>query len=326
MSARSDPRSRTTLAPTRMATSTSDSCGFLFLDKPMGVTSQKALSPLKRLLGQKRLGHAGTLDPLATGLLVVAAGKATRLLSEVEAADKEYLVAMRAGLRTDTLDTDGRILSEDPASWEGVDLPSLARPFLGEIDQVPPAYSAILVDGVRSYDRARKGQEVDLPARRVRIESIEVVPDGSCLDGSGRREGDLVLRVRCSKGTYVRSLVRDLGEAAGFGATVSALRRTAIGRWTLPDAPVVQEMPPDLSAPEDVFPLWPRFVAGPADLARLANGNDIPVDLPDSGKVFAMSSEGISLAYGRVREGRFFADALLRDRILPDQTLAKAAS
>ena len=175
--------------------------GFLFLDKPRGRTSQQALSPLKRALREKRIGHAGTLDPLATGLLVVAVGKATRLLSHVEGSDKEYLVSLRPGVRTDTLDMDGAVLSESHASWEGADWAALVAPFLGEVDQIPPSYSAISVDGVRSYERARRGEMVDLPPRRVRIDSVELVEGGSPLAGSGWEAGDATLRVRCSKGT-----------------------------------------------------------------------------------------------------------------------------
>ncbi|HOX52732.1 MAG TPA: tRNA pseudouridine(55) synthase TruB, partial [Fibrobacteria bacterium] len=115
--------------------------GFLLLDKPKGRSSQQALSPVKRLLGERRVGHAGTLDPLATGLLVVAAGKATRLLSRIEGQDKEYLVSLRPGVRTDSLDTDGRILSQTPASWDGADWADLLGGLLGEVDQVPPAFS-----------------------------------------------------------------------------------------------------------------------------------------------------------------------------------------
>lgn len=296
-------------------------CGFLLLDKPSGKSSQQALSPIKRLLGERRVGHAGTLDPLATGLLVAAAGKATRLLSRVEGCDKEYLVCLRAGVRTDSLDTDGRILSEVPASWDGVDWSDLSRGLLGEVDQVPPAFSAISVDGVRSYERARKGQDVALPARRVRIDSCVEVPGPSPLEGSGWREGDATLRIRCSKGTYVRSLVRDLGERAGFGACVSALRRTAIGRWRLEDRPSFEEIPPGLVAPSAMFPDWPRFGIAEENLVKLSNGNPVACDLADHPDVLCLDASGREIAWGSVREGIFRTEALLSDQIL-----AKAAS
>jgi len=287
-------------------------CGFLFLDKPSGVTSQKALSPLKRALSEKRIGHAGTLDPLATGLLVVAAGKATRLMAWAEGMDKEYLVAVRTGIRTDTLDTDGRILSQTEPVKSEPDWRKLSASYLGEIDQVPPAYSAISVDGVRSYARARAGEEVVLPPRRVRIDAIEPV-DGSPLAATGWMPGDFTLRVKCSKGTYVRSLVRDLGEDLGCGATVSALRRTAIGAWRLPDAFVSAEGIPEVHAVASVFPGHPRFLAD-ADARRLlSNGHACHCELADADDVFCLDEGGVAIAFGKVASGRFQPDAMLVD-------------
>ncbi|MBK8802995.1 MAG: tRNA pseudouridine(55) synthase TruB [Fibrobacteres bacterium] len=291
-------------------------CGFLLLDKPTGKSSQQALYPVKRLLGERRVGHAGTLDPLATGLLVAAAGKATRLLSRIEGCDKEYLVCLRPGVRTDSLDTDGRILSESPASWEGTDWSRLLEGLLGEVDQIPPAYSAISVDGVRSYERARKGEDVTLPPRRVRIDSCVEIAGPSPLAGSGFREGDATLRIRCSKGTYVRSLVRDLGERAGFGACVSALRRTAIGNWRLPDVPPQTETPLELLPVQTMFPAWPSFTIAPESLGKLANGNPIPCDLDDHPDVLCLDGSGLVIAWGVVREGIFRTEALLADQIL----------
>lgn len=287
-------------------------CGFLFLDKPSGVTSQKALSPLKRVLSEKRIGHAGTLDPLATGLLVVAAGKATRLMSWAEGMDKEYLVAIRTGITTDTMDMDGRILSQsDPVSGNP-DWTALCRPFLGEIDQVPPAYSAISVDGVRSYVRARAGEDVVLPARRVRIDSIEPV-DSAPLEGTGWLAGDFTLRVRCSKGTYVRSLVRDLGAAMGCGATVSALRRTAIGAWRLDDSFMAIDAVPPLHPVAGVFAAHPRFVADAAARKALSHGHSTPTELSDHDDVFCLDETGLAIAFGKVASGRFQPDAMLVD-------------
>jgi len=287
-------------------------CGFLFLDKPSGVTSQKALSPLKRALSEKRIGHAGTLDPLATGLLVVAAGKATRLMSRAEGMDKEYLVAIRTGITTDTLDTDGQILSYRGPVVGAPGWKALCAPFLGEIAQIPPAYSAISVDGVRSYARARAGEDVVLPARRVRIDAIDPVAD-SPLDGTGWLPGDFTLRVRCSKGTYVRSLVRDLGEAMGCGATVSALRRTAIGRWRLPDAFAPTDGVPPVVPVAEVFPDRPRFFADPASRKALSHGHAAAADLPDDDDVFCLDGSGRAIAFGKVVAGRFHPDAMLVD-------------
>lgn len=287
-------------------------CGFLVLDKARGKSSHQALSPLKRSLGERRIGHAGTLDPLATGVLLAAAGKATRLLPLAEGRDKEYLVALRLGLRTDTLDTDGQELSQSGTvpGVDAVDWDELARPFLGWIDQIPPAHSAISVGGVRSYERARRGEAVELPARRVRIDAVEALSGESPLAGTGWEPGDPVLRVRCGKGTYVRSLVRDLGEILGCGATVSALRRTAIGPWRLSDRRPEDPSEPELLAPERAFPEIPVFEVDSAELRPFSNGNPIGCPLPDADDVFARH-EGRILAWGRSRSGRFHVAAML---------------
>lgn len=285
-------------------------CGFLLLDKERGRSSHQALSPCKRYFGERRVGHAGTLDPLATGLLFAAMGKATRLLSLAEGRDKEYLVCLRLGVRTDSLDMDGQVLSTEPVS-EVLDWVRLLPGFLGEIDQIPPAFSAISVDGVRSYERARKGELVDLPARRVRIDAIELLPDPSPLRNSGWEQGDVTLRVRCSKGTYVRSLVRDIGERLGCGASVSALRRTAIGNWRLPDVPPLEPAPHVLLPVAQVFPELPRFVLDPADATALSRGHAVPCPLDPCEDALILNDSGAALAWGRVDEGRFQPKAML---------------
>lgn len=267
---------------------------------------------MKRALSEKRIGHAGTLDPLATGLLVVAAGKATRLMSWAEGMDKEYLVAVRTGVRTDTLDADGRILSQEDPFLGMPDWNSLAKPFLGEIDQVPPSYSAISVDGVRSYARARAGEEVVLPPRRVRIDSIEFV-EAAPLAATGWTQGDFTLRVKCSKGTYVRSLVRDLGEAMGCGATVSALRRTAIGHWRLPDSFIDLDGIPPVHPTESVFPDHPRFIADAEALCALSHGHATKTALSDTDGAFCLDGSGRAIAFGKVASGCFQPDAMLVD-------------
>lgn len=285
-------------------------CGFLLLDKERGRSSHQALSPCKRFYQERRAGHAGTLDPLATGLLVAALGKATRLLSLAEGRDKEYLVCARLGIRTDSLDMDGVVLSRSDAPTS-VDWGSLIPPWIGEINQVPPAFSAISIDGVRAYDRARKGEHVELPARRVRIDSIEFVGGDSPLAGTGWEEGDITLRVRCSKGTYVRSLVRDLGEALGCGAAVSALRRTAIGEWRLTDGREPDSGIPALQPVAETFPELPRFVLDAKDEGALSHGHAIQCPLDPCEDAFVLDEHGRALAWGRVRDGRFQPKAML---------------
>jgi len=275
------------------------------MDKPAGPSSHQALSGLKRRFGTGRVGHAGTLDPPATGLLVCAVGKATRLLQEIEAREKEYLFGLCLGTETTTLDMDGEVLRQvevpDPA---GIDWEALLPRFVGELMQVPPAVSALKVDGVRSYDLARRGEAVEHPARPVTVHSLEFCQELSIAAGNP------VLRVRCSKGTYVRSLARDLGEALGFPISVSTLRRTAIGPWRLPDEHVAVEEPL-LVGVEAFLSDWPRFEAGEEGRAALRTGKSVPCELPDGDQVLAL--DGQALAFGRVRDGRFLPSGLLID-------------
>lgn len=275
------------------------------MDKPAGPSSHQALSGLKRRFGTGRVGHAGTLDPPATGLLVCAVGKATRLLQEIEAREKEYLFGLCLGTETTTLDMDGEVLRQvevpDPAS---IDWDALLPRFVGELMQVPPAVSALKVDGVRSYDLARRGEAVEHPARPVTVHSLEFCQELS------KMAGNPVLRVRCSKGTYVRSLARDLGEALGFPISVSTLRRTAIGPWRLPDGHVAVEEPL-LAGVEAFLSDWPRFEAGEEGRAALRTGKSVPCELPDGDQVLAL--DGQALAFGRVRDGRFLPSGLLID-------------
>lgn len=202
--------------------------GLLVLDKPEGLTSHTAVQRVRRSLGISRAGHAGTLDPLATGVLLVGLGRATRLLEYLVGHDKEYRARIRLGERRDTLDRQGRLLETRP-------VPVLApgaieealRRFRGTIVQVPPAYSAVKVQGVPLHRRARRGEEVEPPPRMVEIRELELV---------GIEEPDLLLRIACSSGTYVRSLARDLGEALGTAATLCELTRTRSGPFGLGEA------------------------------------------------------------------------------------------
>ena len=282
-------------------------CGFVLLDKPLGPSSHQALSGFKRRFGTGRIGHAGTLDPAASGLLVCAVGKATRLLNEVEAREKEYLFALRLGLETDSLDLQGAVLRTalvpDPAS---IDWDALLPRFVGNLSQVPPAVSALRVDGVRAYELVRQGKTVELPSRPVTIHSLEMLPES--------HEGDPMFRLRCSKGTYVRSLARDLGEALGSPACVSLLRRTAIGPWRVPDQPLL----PDENADPPLLPVaaflsgWPRFQIGESDRQALRTGKSLTCPLPDTDQALALDGDE-ALAAGRVEAGCFRPSLLLID-------------
>lgn len=199
--------------------------GALLLDKPVGISSNRALQEAKKLLGAKKAGHAGTLDPLASGLLLLLFGEATKLAGPLLDDDKEYLATLKLGERTATGDAEGEVVERKPVNVTGLEA-VLAR-FVGEIEQVPPMYSALKRDGVPLYALARKGESVERAARRVRISAIENL---------GFQPPGLRLRVRCSKGTYIRTLAEDIGAALGTCAHVAALRRTASGQFRVEDA------------------------------------------------------------------------------------------
>ena len=201
--------------------------GILLVDKPAGWTSHDVVAKLRGVLGERRMGHSGTLDPMATGLLVVFAGRATRAVSFSENHTKCYEAHLRLGLTTDTQDTTGTVLSRSECAVSRAELEAVLPQFRGDILQVPPMYSALKVDGKKLYEIARRGGEVARKARPVTIGELTVL---------GEADGDYVLRVRCSKGTYIRTLCHDIGAALGCGGVMSALRRTEVGAYRVSDA------------------------------------------------------------------------------------------
>ena len=209
-----------------------DASGLVVVDKPGGWTSHDVVARTRRLAGTRKVGHAGTLDPMATGVLVLGVNRATRLLGHLQLADKEYLATLRLGESTVTDDAEGDVVTSVPVgdlSPERV-VDALA-PFVGDIQQVPSKVSAIKIDGQRSYARVRSGQDVELAARPVRVDAFEATAtrtDGATMD--------VDVRVVCSSGTYVRALARDLGSALGVGGHLTMLRRTRVGGITLEHA------------------------------------------------------------------------------------------
>ena len=192
--------------------------GVVFLDKPQGMTSFVAANRVKRILGAKKSGHTGTLDPMATGVLVVMLGGATRFIDFLHTHDKAYEATVRLGVTTDTLDIEGAVLTECEAHFTAAEFEAAMLSFLGEIDQVPPMYSAIKKDGKKLYELAREGIEIERESRRVNIYSLEMT-------GADEAKQEFSFRVKCSAGTYVRSLSSDIGEKLGCGAVLTALRR-----------------------------------------------------------------------------------------------------
>ena len=215
--------------------------GLMIVDKPYGVTSFDAVAATRAALHTKKVGHAGTLDPMATGMLVIGFGNATRLLNAITGHDKTYEATIRLGQRTDTDDAQGELL-ESAGAWgldPGAIHAAIAEQLTGDIAQVPSAYSAIKINGRRAYDLAREGRQVKLAARRVTIEIFDVLDIRETSAENGTPVTDLDARVSCSSGTYIRSLARDLGELLGVGGHLIRLRRTRVGRFDFAD-PVIE--------------------------------------------------------------------------------------
>ena len=209
--------------------------GLVLLDKPVGRTSFESLHTIKNRLRTKKVGHAGTLDKFARGLLIVLTGRCTRMVAYLMPLDKEYVGVIRFGEETDTLDVEGELVRSGPVPPVERIREILPR-FVGGIDQVPPAFSAVHHDGERAYRLARKGESPALEARRVRIDGIDVL---------SYRPPDLTVRVRCSKGTYIRALARDIGRDCGSCAHLIGLERTRIGPFSLDEAVAPEEFDAD---------------------------------------------------------------------------------
>jgi tRNA pseudouridine55 synthase len=271
----------------------SELSGLLNLNKPGGPTSHDVVQRVRRLTGQRKVGHAGTLDPLATGVLLVCLGQATRLIEYLTPGRKQYRAVIHFGLTTDTLDADGQVItSRDPSHLTETHLRQLLPAFLGKIDQIPPLYSALKHQGRPLYKRARAGQTIDLQPRRVTIDSLTWV------DWQPPR---LTLDITCSAGTYIRALARDLGEAAGVGAHLSALTRTASGGWTLAEAVSLSQLEidgwqPYLQPPDQAVAHLPRLDLTEQAAADVGYGRQIELDGPDNGLARAYTPTGEFLA------------------------------
>jgi tRNA pseudouridine55 synthase len=279
----------------------SDLTGILLLDKPQGPTSHDLVGRTRRALGTRKVGHAGTLDPMATGLMILGVGSSTRLLTYLVGLDKEYTATIRLGQSTTTDDAEGEVTEErDTGAVTEAAIADGIAALTGEIAQVPSTFSAIKVDGRRAYDRARAGEAVELKSRTVTVSAFEVLATraaGSLID--------LDVRVAVSSGTYVRALARDLGAALGVGGHLTALRRTRIGPFEISHA-----ADPEGDLAEALIP--PAVVAGrlfptatmDADAAlALGQGKRIPVSVPDEPTVAAIGPDGRLIGLISVRDG-----------------------
>ena len=273
--------------------------GIGIVDKPQGWTSQDVVSKLRGVFKTRRIGHGGTLDPLATGVLPVFVGRATRGVEFFEHAQKTYEAVLRLGVSTDTEDITGTVLEEKQVRVTQQQLLQALEQFRGDILQVPPMYSAIKVNGQKLYDLARKGKEVERQPRPVTIFKLE------CLgfDGASAR-----LLVHCSKGTYIRTLCKDIGAALGCGGCMEALRRVSAGSYTIEQAVRLQELvesedPGKYLMPVDsLFESYERVTLTPKQTLRCRNGNSFSVALMD-GTYRAYSPEGEFLMLAKVENG-----------------------
>jgi tRNA pseudouridine55 synthase len=275
--------------------------GALLLDKPVGISSNRALQEAKKLYGASKAGHAGTLDPLASGLLVLLFGEATKLAARLLDEDKEYVATLKLGEKTSTGDAEGEVLERKPVDAGIPDVePALAR-FVGEIEQVPPMHSALKRGGRPLYLLARKGESVERAPRRVRIFSI---------DNLGLSGARLELRVRCSKGTYIRTLAEDIGAALGTCAHLAALRRTASGQFRVDDAATLDglaEMPPGLRLQRllglaELLRGLPRVELDREQEARFRNGQTLKA-FSGEGPCAVYAADGAVLGLGEAGGG-----------------------
>ena len=293
--------------------------GFILLDKAAGETSFKALFPLKRVFCTKRVGHAGTLDLRASGLIIAATGRATRLLPYVEAKDKCYTFRLHLGYETDTLEWDGDVAEQGAAlTVSRAALEAILPQFTGDVDQVPPRYCAVKIDGRRASDWAERGKDFEMKPRRIHIESLKVVGEGGITEGcSGKEFATFDIECVCSKGTYVRALGRDIARALGTCGCVSQIRRHRIGKVSVESAVRGEDLTREhLKSVEQVLD-FPVVKLDADQMAVIRKGNWIPWREPVEGAerqqgrgddcerlVFAADASGNVLIVCRYETGR----------------------
>lgn len=268
--------------------------GIVIVDKPQGWTSQDVTARLRRVFGTRRIGHGGTLDPMATGVLPVFVGRATRAVEFFEHAEKTYETVLRLGITTDTEDMTGTVLTEENVSFTEEQLQETLAAFRGEVLQVPPMYSALKVNGQKLCDLARKGKTVERQPRPITIHELTLVERG---------ENTLRLRVRCSKGTYIRTLCKDIGEKLGCGGCMESLRRVAAGEYTIDEAVPLQTLL-DTEEPEKylrdvdtMFRNYPAVTLTANQETRCRNGNAFSVSLaPGAYRAYSQGGEFLMLA------------------------------
>lgn len=276
---------------------TTSADGIVVVDKPAGWTSHDVVARIRRLAGTRRVGHAGTLDPMATGVLVVGVGRATRLLGHLAMHDKDYDATIRLGVATSTDDAAGEpTQTRDASAVTDGDLLAAMATMRGAIEQVPSSVSAVKVDGERAYKRVRSGEQVSLAARPVHVAAFELL---------ARRGDDLDVRVTCSTGTYVRALARDLGAALGVGGHLTALRRTRVGGFGVDAARSLDELGKDFTVTplaEAVSAAFPCLQLSDDDARRISLGQRLPAREAPPGVVGAFAPDGSVVALVEQRD------------------------
>ena len=273
--------------------------GIVIIDKPQDWTSQDVTARLRRVFNTRRIGHGGTLDPMATGVLPVFVGRATRGVEFFEHAEKTYETLLRLGITTDTEDITGTVLTEQEVFVTEEQIQRTLETFRGEILQVPPMYSALKVNGQKLCDLARKGKEVERKPRPITIHELTLLET---------TENTLRLRVRCSKGTYIRTLCKDIGEALGCGGCMEALRRVTAGEYTIEESvPLLQLLEEEdpgkyLRSVDTMFRSYPEVKLTANQEKRCRNGNAFSINLPE-GTYRAYSRTGEFLMLAKVEDG-----------------------
>ncbi len=292
--------------------------GFVLLDKIAGETSFKALFPLKRVFSTKRVGHAGTLDLRASGLIIAATGRCTRLLPFIEAKDKCYSFRLHLGYETDTLEWDGEVVEQDERTLAGslqtrderTRLEAVLPQFTGDIEQVPPKYCAVKINGVRASDLMERGRNIELKPRKIHIGELKVIGEGEVTEGcSGKEFATFDLICECSKGTYIRALGRDIGRALGTYACVSQIRRHRIGNVTLDKAVRGEDLTRENLLPVDAVLDFPVVRLTDEQVAVIRQGNWLPwkekvEGVGPEGHVFAANMQGEVLSLCFYEPGR----------------------
>ncbi|MBQ8762977.1 MAG: tRNA pseudouridine(55) synthase TruB [Clostridia bacterium] len=254
--------------------------GIILLDKPKDITSFGAVARVRRICGEKKCGHTGTLDPMATGVLTVMLGGATRFIELLPSHNKAYRAAFRLGTVTDTLDITGKVLETKEVNVNAAQVKEKINGFIGDISQLPPMYSAVSVNGQRLYDLARKGIEVEREARQVTVFSIDVLSENE-------ESGEYEIQVECSSGTYVRTLISDLGEALGCGAVMTELRRTKANGFEIENAVTLEQLEEAVksgSISELLIPVdhaleeYPVIRVSEAQAKRFRNGGELSLE------------------------------------------------